>query len=417
MKKIFLISLLLVTSIYALEVGEIAMLRGEALVVRNSSDIEAKIQMPIEDKDTIKTKEESKVQVKFQDETVITIGAESIFEIEEYLFEEKNSKANFNVSKGSFKVITGQIGKLAPKSFLLKTKTSLIGIRGTIFAGEIGKDNTNGDYIACIKGSIIVTSLIKKESFEINHGEMIFIGNDGSLGKPEKLNKEQFVAFSHLEKTKQSTQAPKEEVSDTKTIQNSSATQNVTANEEKTTKDEQEITLNQQNDINALIDKKATVNYKGSLNGVSKGEYKTSQSTVKLESKIQADMNMQVDFGNNDPLKLKISNQKLDITKANVDGTDITGNNLQQLNQQVTSANQFSTQMDMDKNIDPTNLKISGTHQKTANGLTTNANLDGTFKDKYASGITGTLKESTSGTANNVQIDRQIDTTFDVGRN
>lgn len=424
MKKFFLLALLLANSLYALEVGEIAMLRGEALVARQGNDLKAKIQMPIEDKDTIKTKEESKVQISFKDETVITIGAETIFEIEDYLYEEKNSKANFNVNKGSFKVITGKIGKLAPKSFLLKTKTSLIGIRGTIFAGEIGQDEANGDFIACIKGSIVVTSLTTKESFEITHGQMIFIGDDGSLGKPEKLNKEQFIAFSHLEKISTTTQAPKTKISSADKLINPPSTQNTSANEEKSTTKEQDLfqdtsptpPSSTKDDINTLINQQATATYKGSLKGVSKGEYATPASTVKLKSNLEADMDMRVDFGDNDPLKLSISNQKLTITEANVNGQDVLGADLQQLNQQVGATSAMTTSMDMQKQIDADNLKISAEHEKIANGLTTKAKLEGTFKDKYVSGMTGTLKESTKGQANGILLDREIDATFDVNK-
>lgn len=424
MKKFFLLALLLANSLYALEVGEIAMLRGEALVARQGNDLKAKIQMPIEDKDTIKTKEESKVQISFKDETVITIGAETIFEIEDYLYEEKNSKANFNVNKGSFKVITGKIGKLAPKSFLLKTKTSLIGIRGTIFAGEIGQDEANGDFIACIKGSIVVTSLTTKESFEITHGQMIFIGDDGSLGKPEKLNKEQFIAFSHLEKISTTTQAPKTKISSADKLINPPSTQNTSANEEKSTQKEQELSQHTpttpspsiKEDIQTLISQKATATYKGSLKGVSKGEYTTPASTVKLKSNLEADMDMQVDFGNNDPLKLKISNQKLTITEANVNGEDVVDTNLQELNHQVQTSNSMTANMMMEKEIDADDLKMSAKYEKTVNDLTTKAKLEGKFKDNYASGITGTLKESTKGQTNGIELDRQIDTTFDVNK-
>ena len=69
-------------------------------------------------------------------------------------FDEKdssNSKANFKFAEGTFKSITGAIGKVAPEKFKLETKSASIGIRGTIVVG-------NQEKVACTQGRITVTS-------------------------------------------------------------------------------------------------------------------------------------------------------------------------------------------------------------------------------------------------------------------
>lgn len=425
LKKIS-IMLLFISNVFALQVGEISMLRGEATVTRGLNKLSAKIQMPIEDKDIIKTKEKSKVQLTFNDDTVITLGSQTNFKVEEYLYENQNSKANFNVEKGSFKVITGKIGKLAPKNFILKTKTSLIGIRGTIFAGRVGIDNLGGDYIACIKGSIMVSSIETGAEYNVNYGEAIFVKDDGSMEKVEKLDQQKFTNVSHLEKTNKNTS----QTSNTDTAEVSQNSEKIVSNdysiEEKTTEDEKEVTGSGDKDsgdkdhdlsIDKLINQKVTAEYKGKLNGVSSGKFTTSSSTTNLKADIQADIDMKVDFGGNSPLQVNIANQKLTLNEANVDGTDITGSDLDSLKQQLSSTSQFTTEMEMKQDINPDTLKITGNYDKSANGFNTNAQLDGTFKDNKASGIKGTLKEHTSGSANGVSIDRNINASFDVNKN
>ncbi|WP_305863292.1 FecR family protein, partial [Aliarcobacter butzleri] len=85
--------------------------------------------------------------------TIVTIGKESSLNIEEYIFNTstKEAKTELNVLKGAFHTITGEIGKVNPDKFKLKTKSASIGIRGTEFYGDENR-------IVCTQGRIIVLS-------------------------------------------------------------------------------------------------------------------------------------------------------------------------------------------------------------------------------------------------------------------
>lgn len=414
LKNIFVI-LFTISSVYA-SVGEISMLRGKAVVQRGASELNATIQMLIEKKDIIKTKQNTKIQITFNDNTVITLGSNTNFKVQDYLYKEQNSKARFSVEKGSFKVITGKIGKLAPKSFLFKTKTSLIGIRGTIFAGKVGIGKN--DYIACIKGSIQVSLIRDGVSHNLNNGDIMFIDKYGDMQKIEKITQKNFTTISHLEQSSldnQSSQTPSESENNIEPKTNNT----LLVNEEKITQEEisTDDISNSKMDINEMIDKKVIANYSGKLNGVSSGKYTTSLQTTSLKANIQADMDMRVDFGGNNPLRVDIFNQQLTLNEASINGDIVSGSNLDDLKQQLSSSNQFTATMKMQQNISPSTLKIIGNYSKSENGLNTISKLDGTFKDDKASGITGSLTESTSGSINGVSIDRIINANFDVNKN
>ncbi|MBV5330902.1 FecR domain-containing protein, partial [bacterium] len=98
----------------------------------------------LEQHDVITTKTNSQVQLTFEDKTIITLGSESILDIKEYLNDAQDPKAKFKFNQGTFKSITGQIGKKAPENFNLETKTATIGIRGTTVAGQLGGNGANG---------------------------------------------------------------------------------------------------------------------------------------------------------------------------------------------------------------------------------------------------------------------------------
>ena len=145
---------MLISYIYA-DIGEITAINGEAVILRGNLKIPITQHVKIERKDIIKTMKNSKLQIIFEDNTVISLGQKTVFEIEEYLFSQTKPKARFKISKGLFKSITGKIGHIAPKNFKLKTQNATIGVRGTTIIGETSKDV---DTITCSSGKIVVTS-------------------------------------------------------------------------------------------------------------------------------------------------------------------------------------------------------------------------------------------------------------------
>jgi hypothetical protein len=129
----FFVYLLLMSTILFANIAKITSLEGE-IFVKRESNILAKVGMDIKEKDTIITKNNSKALILFNDNTTISIGKNSSFSIEEYLYEPKANtkpKALFKFNEGIYRTITGTIGKLNPKKFIIKTSKATIGIRGS----------------------------------------------------------------------------------------------------------------------------------------------------------------------------------------------------------------------------------------------------------------------------------------------
>lgn len=413
MKNILLIGLMLLsTHTYAQVVGEISMLRGTADIIRSDNSIRAKLQMPIKNNDSIKTDNNSKMQLTFKDNTVITLGANTQFLVEDYLYKQKRSKAKFKVKRGSFKVITGKIGKLAQKSFLLKTKTSLIGIRGTVFSGQT---DHKGDLIACIKGRIEVSSLATGERQGVEHGEMLFINQDGAQGRVKKINQQAFTRLNYLQKTADNKPQDDDGDDHDEGSEQDYSLNQFNLDDDKDENDEHGI----KPDMKALISNNAKVSYEGSLSGTVKGETLSSSTagattTREYKANIKADIDIDIDFGGNQPLKVEISEQKLNLTSAKLNGNALTGTDFQTFQQQINSGNNLHSTMNMQQTINPDALTITGTYTKDANGLTTNANLNGRFNNNKAEEINGTFVERTQGASGGVTLDRTINSNFHV---
>lgn len=185
MKKIIFMFLIFVSTLFA-NIGTITLLEGEAFVQRGQDTLRLNLSDQISNNDFIETKTNSKVKITFIDNTIITIGKESSLKIEDYFFDSNNkssAKTELSVSKGAFHAITGQIGKVNPEKFKLKTKNATIGIRGTEIYGDQNR-------VFCTQGAIYVLSF--GETREISQGFFINTFNNQSPSEVIPIDTQNF---------------------------------------------------------------------------------------------------------------------------------------------------------------------------------------------------------------------------------
>jgi hypothetical protein len=195
--KLLILSLLLLgTTLFANSIATITAIKGSATVLRDTSNIKAKLGLKLNVKDTIKTHDNTKVQIIFDDETIVSLGKNSNFSINEFLFDgDKEPVAKFAMLRGAMRVITGKIGKIAPQKFSVSTKTATIGIRGTNFTVIA---NDDGSYqVYCTYGAISVT--INGVEYVVEQGYYINISPSGEAKilefTPESLKQMRIVKF------------------------------------------------------------------------------------------------------------------------------------------------------------------------------------------------------------------------------
>jgi len=154
-------------------IGKVAASKGEATIHRGGKTISVKPNIDIILKDRLTTQKGGKVQVILKDETTITIGENSEYSFDSFSFDgTANSEASMQLKNGFFRAISGEIGKVAPKRFNIKTRSATIGILGTHFYGFIQGDE---EKIGCVKGKIIVYTKIK--NYIVNAGESVTLKN------------------------------------------------------------------------------------------------------------------------------------------------------------------------------------------------------------------------------------------------
>jgi hypothetical protein len=112
---------------------------GMATVLRQGQTLSVKIDLEIYQNDTLRTGPDGSLGVIFRDDTLLSMGPNSVLVIDEFVFAPKQGKFSIVIRmlKGTAAYLSGLISKLAPESAHFKTPTASIGIRGTKFVASV----------------------------------------------------------------------------------------------------------------------------------------------------------------------------------------------------------------------------------------------------------------------------------------
>lgn len=115
-------------------VGKMIVVKG-FVVIKNEATGKrlAETDHPIFLNDVVKTKKDSRVVIRFNDDTQIHVGPSTQLKITQFLFDEKKSAVSgfFDLLRGQIHVLTAK--KDAARNLVFRTKNSTAGIRGTDF--------------------------------------------------------------------------------------------------------------------------------------------------------------------------------------------------------------------------------------------------------------------------------------------
>ena len=120
---------------YAQDVGQIKTAKGAVHVEREGKSIPAAPGMHVRASDKLVTGADGAVGVTVLDNTMISAGPSTVFEIERYRFNSTTHDGEFEASlkKGSLAVVSGKMVKQTPGSMRVRTPSSVMGVRGTEF--------------------------------------------------------------------------------------------------------------------------------------------------------------------------------------------------------------------------------------------------------------------------------------------
>jgi len=183
----------------AADIGRVLLAVGDSTAIRGNQTIKLAFGTLIQDKDVLHTGVASNLQVRFTDESIVSLKDNSELRIDSFQFsgkEDGGERGFFSLLKGGLRTITGLIGRSNNSNYRLSTTTATIGIRGTDYAatlcqsdcrnndGSTAKDGLYGRVLGLSHGSngIDVTNERESKGFGIN--ENFYVADAKSLVEP-----------------------------------------------------------------------------------------------------------------------------------------------------------------------------------------------------------------------------------------
>lgn len=143
MRPLILLSLLLALASSAAvppRAGIVTALRGDVSLQRlDAAPRRPDIKEEIFEGDTIATGSRGRVQICFEDDSIVSIGNNATLVVTRYFFDPsaRQGAMQIEVKEGFFRVLGGAVTRIAPENFETVAGTASIGIRGCSLGGEV----------------------------------------------------------------------------------------------------------------------------------------------------------------------------------------------------------------------------------------------------------------------------------------
>ena len=138
-------------------IGTISDVDNDAQIISASGTTTATVGLAVHMKDQLHTGAEGRLQVTFQDHTVLTLGEDANLVIDRYVFDPDRGigDALLRATQGAFRFAAGQLKEMRSKTITVSTPLAEIGVRGTEFWGG----PTDEQYgVLLIEGEVTVTN-------------------------------------------------------------------------------------------------------------------------------------------------------------------------------------------------------------------------------------------------------------------
>jgi len=128
-------------SAWAADVGEIKILKGAAHLERGKESLPLRVGMPVQETDKVVTGDDGTVGITFADNSLLSVGPNSVFAIDRYVFDSTTHAGQFDstLSKGTLAVISGKMVKQSPDAMRVRTPSAIMGVRGTEFIVRVDR--------------------------------------------------------------------------------------------------------------------------------------------------------------------------------------------------------------------------------------------------------------------------------------
>jgi len=145
MRKALLVAAVLsVMAIPALaaDVGLVKVSKGNDQIERNGAKMAAPVGASVQASDVIMTGADGSAGITFTDNSLVSVGPNTVFAIDKYRFDSTTHAGEFegSLKKGRLAAISGKMVKASPESMKIRTPSAIMGVRGTEFVVQVDEE-------------------------------------------------------------------------------------------------------------------------------------------------------------------------------------------------------------------------------------------------------------------------------------
>jgi hypothetical protein len=141
MKKALVLALALGLSLPALaaDIGLVKVAKGTVSLQRGGERMPVAVGSAVQLSDVISTGADGSAGITFSDNSLVSVGPNSVFAIDKYKFDTTTHAGEFegNLRQGRLAAVSGKMVKQSPESMKIRTPSAIMGVRGTEFVVQV----------------------------------------------------------------------------------------------------------------------------------------------------------------------------------------------------------------------------------------------------------------------------------------
>ena len=123
----------------AADIGLIKVAKGSVQIQRGAAKIPASVGTGLQAADVVVTGTDGSAGITFTDNSLVSVGPNTVFAIEKYQFDTTTHAGEFqgNLRQGRLAAVSGKMVKQSPDSMKIRTPSAIMGVRGTEFVVQV----------------------------------------------------------------------------------------------------------------------------------------------------------------------------------------------------------------------------------------------------------------------------------------
>jgi hypothetical protein len=129
----------------AADIGLVKVAKGSVQIQRGAARLPASVGTGLQASDVVITGADGTAGITFTDNSLVSVGPNSVFAIDKYRFDTTTHAGEFegNLRQGRLAAVSGKMVKQSPDSMKIRTPSAIMGVRGTEFVVQVDEPKKN----------------------------------------------------------------------------------------------------------------------------------------------------------------------------------------------------------------------------------------------------------------------------------